>query len=176
MTRKYRPPSTLCRNAIPYFARLRFSDLAYRVYGGVYRYSNRVSRFARMLYGVVGSGRIRGRIASTFRFRALQGPRRLQERSLWGQTSRVLVAGVWWSAALRGARSSAGAPAARWGLIVRAGVGGGESELVKIHGGGFASREAAVRRDSSCHAVVYQSSLTIGVASLYLLVTISDRL
>lgn len=114
--------------------------------------------------GVAGSGRIRGsyEFALTFRFRASRGPRRLQERNLRGQTSRVQVAGVWWSVALRGARSSAGAPATRWGLIVRAGVGGGESELVKIYGGGFASREAAVRRDSSCHAVVYQSIPTVG--------------
>lgn len=134
---------------------LSFSDPVYRA---------SLFTSTRVLHGAVGSRGVNKR-SYEFDFplpRFARAAPPLQERSLRGQTSRVQVAGVWWSAALRGACSSAGAPAARWGLTVRAGVGGGESELVKIHGGGFASREAAVRRDSSCHAVVYQSILTIG--------------
>lgn len=56
-------------------------------------------------------------------------------------------------------RSSAGA---RWQVGVdRAGASGGRASSWKSMVG-TRSREAAVRRDSSCHAVAYQSFLTVG--------------
>jgi len=128
----YCPSSTSYHNAFPYFARLSFSDTAYRVL----RWNLRLFKPHELVY--VNSSVVRSRWIGankkSYESRrvsasALRDGRAvcngLQERNLlWRQTS-VQVAGVWWSAALRDARSSAGAPAARWGLIVRAGVSGG---------------------------------------------------